>query len=106
MIDVFQQFCQSQGLSVPVTEYKFHPKRRWRIDYAWIDNKIAIEVEGGSWVRGRHTRGTGFIKDMEKYNNMTIYGWRLIRVTPQTLNTLETIEMIELLIMQDVKKHA
>lgn len=78
-----------------VKEYRFHPTRRWRFDYAIPSHKIAIEVEGGVWIQGRHTRGSGFIKDMEKYNAAAALGWRLIRVTPQNLITNQTLDIIK-----------
>lgn len=65
-------------------EHKFLKERRFRFDFACIDLKIAIEVEGGIWSNGRHVRGAGYIRDMEKYNLATIYGWRLLRYKPDT----------------------
>ena len=79
-------------------EYKFHPARRWRFDYAIVELKIAIEVEGGVWTRGRHINPTGFLKDMEKYNTATSLGWKLLRVTPDDLLSRKTLEMIRLTI--------
>ncbi|GIW81475.1 MAG: hypothetical protein KatS3mg105_3282 [Gemmatales bacterium] len=73
------------GLPPCVEEYRFHPTRRWRFDYAWPDHKVALEVEGGAWVRGRHVRGKGFVKDIEKYNEAAILGWRVVRCTPVQL---------------------
>ena len=32
-------------------------------------------VNGGVWKRGRHNRGTGYIKDLEKLNAAQILGW-------------------------------
>lgn len=55
---------------------------------------IAIEVEGGAWKNGRHTRGEGFIADMEKYNEITIHGFKLLRFTPDQLLTKKTLETI------------
>lgn len=66
-----------------VKECKFHPIRKWRWDWADIKNKIAIEIQGGVWIGGRHTSGSGFVKDMEKYNAGVILGWRLLAYTPQ-----------------------
>ena len=83
------------GLPEPVTEHKFHPIRRWRFDYAWLDYKIALEVEGGVWTGGRHTSSVGFIKDMEKYNAAACLGWRIIRCQPSTLMKLATIETLK-----------
>jgi very-short-patch-repair endonuclease len=65
-----------------IAEYKFHEKRKWRFDYANLEHKIAIEIEGGAYTNGRHTRGTGFINDMEKYNEAAILGWVVFRITP------------------------
>jgi hypothetical protein len=55
---------------------------------------IALEVEGGVWTGGRHTRGAGFVRDMEKYNRAGVLGWRLLRVTPDKLVSAGTFEMI------------
>jgi very-short-patch-repair endonuclease len=68
-----------------VQEYRFAPPRRWRFDFAQPDHKVAIEVEGGSWVGGRHNRGTGFAADCEKYNEATRLGWKVIRLTPKMI---------------------
>lgn len=73
------------GLAEPVAEYRFHPVRRWRFDYAYIRERIGIEIEGAIWSRGRHTRGSGYLGDMEKYNEATRMGWRIFRFTPQQL---------------------
>jgi very-short-patch-repair endonuclease len=62
-------------------EYRFHPERRWRFDFAWPDKKVALEVEGGTWSNGAHTRGKHFESDCEKYNEAAIAGWHVIRVT-------------------------
>lgn len=70
----------------PETELVFAPPRRWRFDYAWSAKKIAVEIEGGVWSGGRHTRGSGFVKDMEKYNAAGRLGWRVFRFTPQQLS--------------------
>lgn len=56
------QITASQ-LPQPVTEHRFHPKRRWRFDLCWPVRKIALEVEGGIWVNGRHTRPAGYQAD-------------------------------------------
>lgn len=62
-----------------VAEYKFHDVRRWRFDYALPNKKIAIEIDGGLWVSGRHNRASGYIKDMEKFNSASILGWRILK---------------------------
>lgn len=61
-----------------IAEYKFHPKRKWRVDY--FANGVAIEIEGAVWSFGRHTRPMGFLKDMEKYNTLSEFGILLFRI--------------------------
>lgn len=75
---VFEAYSQKIGINF-VREYKFHPTRRWRFDFADIENKIAVEIEGGVWVKGRHTRAQGYINDLVKYNQATVLGWKLLR---------------------------
>lgn len=82
------------GAPAPKVEHRFAPPRRWRFDYAWPDRMLALEVEGGVWTGGRHTRGEGFLKDMEKYNAATLAGWRVLRTTPDKLLTQSTVDMI------------
>jgi hypothetical protein len=77
-----------------VCELLFHPTRKWRFDYAIPAAQVAIEVEGGAYTQGRHTRGRGFEADMEKYNTAEAMGWHVLRVTPDRLCAPVTIEMI------------
>lgn len=92
--DLFTLFASQQLDTECVAEYRFAPPRRWRFDYALPSYKIALEVEGGVWTRGRHVRPKGFINDMEKYNAATVIGWRVLRVQPEDLMTMETITLI------------
>jgi hypothetical protein len=93
--EVFIQFCQKMGLPAPTPELKFHPTRKWRFDYAWQDAKVFLEVEGGSWMGGRHTSPKGFARDMAKYNRASCLGWKRLSCTPQQLMTLPTITLIK-----------
>lgn len=71
-----------------VPEYRFHPIRRWRFDYANVETKTAIEIEGGVYSRGRHVRPIGYIKDMEKYNSAVENEWVVLRYqTNEVLGT-------------------
>lgn len=87
--------AQAIGAPVPKTEYRFHPKRRWRFDYAWPDQKIAVEVHGGIHTRGRHTRGTGFEKDREKMNAAQLLGWKVLEVSTGQLEDGYALQVLE-----------
>jgi len=85
---------RSAGLN-PETEYRFAPPRRWKFDFAFPAQKVAIECEGGIYSGGRHVRGAGFEKDCEKYNAASLDGWRLLRFTAQMINSGEALAQIE-----------
>lgn len=76
-------------------EFRFHPKRKWKADFFLIGKKILIEVEGGIWSGGRHTRGKGYIDDMEKYNAATMMGYQVIRFSTEQVKSGAAIEQIE-----------
>lgn len=82
------------GIPMPETEVRFHPTRKWRFDYAWLDSLVAVEIDGGIWARGRHSRGAGILKDNEKINAAQKLGWRVFRFTPQQLKAGEAQRFI------------
>ncbi|GAJ77628.1 hypothetical protein JCM18905_3519 [Vibrio sp. JCM 18905] len=75
------QHIRALKLEVPMSEYRFHETRRWRFDFAYPDQLLAIEVEGGTWSNGRHNRAKGYEADCEKYNMAALRGWTVLRFT-------------------------
>ena len=67
----------------------------WRFDFAWPGERVAAEVEGGIWARGRHVRGLGFRQDCTKYNAAALLGWRVLRFTASMLNDDFAIVMLK-----------
>lgn len=78
----------------PQSEVLFHPPRKWRLDYywpargegGWPETAVAVELEGGTYSRGRHVRGKGFRNDCEKYNAALMDGIRVLRFTADMLD--------------------
>ena len=87
--------CRLAKLPEPTMEYRFAAPRRWRFDFAWIGHKLALECDGGGWVNGRHSRGSGIEKDCEKQNAAVTVGWRLLRCTPAMLRDGRALQAIE-----------
>ncbi|MDC4360992.1 endonuclease domain-containing protein [Acinetobacter baumannii] len=79
-------------------EYKFHPERKWRADFLITGTKILIEVEGGIWSGGRHTRGKGYLGDMEKYNSAAMMGFTVLRFSTEQVKAGVAIKQIEQLV--------
>ncbi|MCG5790272.1 DUF559 domain-containing protein [Acinetobacter baumannii] len=76
-------------------EYKFHPKRKWRADFLITGTKILVEVEGGIWSGGRHTRGKGYLGDMEKYNEAAMMGFTVLRFSTEQVKSGLAVQQIE-----------
>ena len=79
---LFAIHCREKGLRFE-REVAFHPKRKWRVDFLFPRYMLAVEIEGGTWSNGRHTRGKGFAADIAKYNALTKMGYRLLRYTTE-----------------------
>lgn len=80
--DELNELLRSRGYRDFEMEHHFAKEqgRKWRLDFAWVSQKVALEIEGGVWMRGRHVRPAGFIADCEKYNAATLNGWRVYRI--------------------------
>lgn len=66
---------------VPTAVYEYCgavPGRRYRIDIAIPERRLAIEVDGWQY-HGRH-KGD-FARDRERQNALTLHGWRILRFT-------------------------
>lgn len=107
---IFIALLKKESIILPQTEFRFHHKRKWRFDYAWQSHKIAVEVEGGVFGRGKtcpvckqakrlgHSSVTGIKRDIEKYNNAMLLGWRVYRVLPEALCSMKTLAVLKQLL--------
>lgn len=91
--ETFALHCKAHGLA-PVREHKFHPSRRWKFDFAFPDRMCAVECEGAVWTNGRHTRGSGFVADLEKYNAAAALGWFVFRFDGSAVKSGEAIRFM------------
>ena len=101
----FALWMRSTDLPAPAREHRFAPPRRWRFDFAWPDQKVAVEIDGlvhGG--RGRHQTVSGLLAEAEKYETALRLGWRVYRIPgqwvanrqrhiwrPQVVSTLELL---------------
>jgi hypothetical protein len=69
--------------------------KNWRFDFAWPELMFAVEVEGGQWTGGRHTRGKGFTEDIEKYHHAMRLGWTVYRCERRLIECGEAVGFIE-----------
>src|SRR5450631_312893 len=89
--------CQLKADKLPPfeREYRFDTTRRFRFDFAWPDLKLAIELEGGLWGAGAHSRPLGIIRDMAKGNLACLLGWSVLRYTPAQVKNGEAIAEVK-----------
>lgn len=91
-----QYWCNERSVTLD-TEYKFHPYRKFRFDFAISAFMIAVEYEGGIFQQyeggksGHHT-AKHYTKDTDKYNLAASLGWTVFRVT--AINYKSIIEML------------
>ena len=88
------KLCEIAGLPVPVAEFRFHPARKWRFDFAWVEHKLALDVDGGVFIQGRHSRGLGMERDHEKMAEALCLGWRVLRVTPRQIRSGQALDWL------------
>lgn len=98
---LFAEQCRRSKV-VPVRmferEYRFDPVRMWRLDFAWLDYWVGLEIEGGLWVAGAHARPAGIQRDIDKANALTVAGWRLIRASADDVNEGKALALVETLL--------
>ncbi len=78
-----------------IQRYLFNLPHRHEFDYAFPEYRVAVEVDGGGFVKfgGRHmTDG-----DRDKLNAAAAKGWRVLRFSPQQLENdpLKCIEVVK-----------
>jgi very-short-patch-repair endonuclease len=70
------------------------PGRKFRTDFLIRSHRLAVEVDGGAFSFGRHTRGPGFEKDCIKLNAIVLEGYRVLRYTTGMVTRGEAIKDI------------
>lgn len=69
--------------------------RDWRFDLAWPAQLLAVEVDGGGFVNGGHSRGAHMESDCAKISTAVSMGWRVMRVTPRQVKNGEALRWVE-----------
>ena len=86
-------------------EVRWHPTRQWRFDFADSKNKVAIEVQGGTFAKGKqgHNWGPQIMKDHEKYNQAQFHGWVIFQFTDRPIRDLSAIDLLVMYYQQKIK---
>ena len=71
------------------------PGRRFRFDFAWYAEKVALEIHGVYGNKSRHRTSTGFQRDRVKMNLAQIAGWIVIEAGTDHVKSGEFLEWLE-----------
>ncbi|MBF6589511.1 MAG: DUF559 domain-containing protein, partial [Ktedonobacterales bacterium] len=83
-------FLRVAGLPRPEREVTgIVPGRQFRFDFCYRRERLLIEVDGGTWQYGRHSRPAGYASDCSKINAATLAGWRVLRFTTDMVTSGE-----------------
>ena len=93
--NLFAFQLDSAGLTGYVREYQAIPGRKFRFDFAFLRERLLVEINGGTWNRGAHSRGAGLARDYEKLNLATANGWRVLQFDTNMIKSGEAIRMAE-----------
>jgi hypothetical protein len=77
--------CRIHSIPEPAREHEFVPGRKFRFDAAWPAHRVAVEIHGGEWIGGGHSRGHVFSADQEKMRHAALLGWRVLPFTGEDL---------------------
>ena len=91
----FKLFGENKYL-LPEHQVKFHDVRKFEFDFAWTHASlmIAVEIEGGQWIKGGHTSGKGLQRDCEKYNLAQFNGWKVFRFSTSMIDESKHYDML------------
>jgi very-short-patch-repair endonuclease len=92
--DLFAFQLDSLGLTGYVREYRAIKGRKFRFDFAWLEQRLLVEVNGGTYTKGAHSTGQGIARDYEKANLATLDGWRVLMFDGKAVKSGEAVEVI------------
>jgi len=82
------------GLPEPIREYQAIKGRKFRFDFAWLEQRLLVEVNGGTYTKGAHSTGRGIARDYEKANLAVLQGWRVLSFDGTAVKSGEAVEVI------------
>lgn len=85
---------EQAGLPVGAAQQRIIPGRKFTFDRVWIVQRVAVEVQGATFVKGGHSTGTGIARDCEKLSLAAAHGWRVLPVTKHQIESGQAVEWI------------
>lgn len=70
-------------------------RSRCKADFAWHAERVAVEVQGGTWINGRHSRGAGIKRDFRKANDAQLDGWVVLKFDTDMIADGEALQVTQ-----------
>ena len=99
--DIFAAQLDAVGLDGYVREYQAIPGRRYRFDFFWVKERLAVEIQGGTYSRGAHARPLGIKRDYEKGNLAVQFGWRVLQFDADMVKSGQALDFTEKMLRGD-----
>ena len=93
--DIFAAQLDAVGLDGYVREYQAIPGRRYRFDFCWVKERLAVEINGGTYSKGGHSSYLGIKRDYEKGNLAVQYGWKVLQFDADMVRSGQALEFTE-----------
>lgn len=104
----FMRLLQRHELPNPFREYKFHPVRKWRFDFAWPKLKVAVEIDGNTFADhatvGNHAVGKTYQNDCKKSNAAQLEGWAILRADREMVDTDEFGQIVKSMLLRRIEQ--
>lgn len=96
--DLFALQLDAVGLIGYIREYRAIPGRKFRFDFAFLRERVLIEINGGTYSGGAHGRGVGINRDYEKGNLAVLNGWKVLSFDTKQVKSGEALGVVERLL--------
>lgn len=97
--EIFEKKIRAYMIPQPVREFKF---KQYRFDFAWPILKVAVEIDGGTYIGGAHVRGKGYERDCKKNNLAQVEGWVVLRADRNMVKTAEFAKLVRKMISRRI----
>lgn len=91
---VVLSYFKEMKLPYCVPEFAFCEGRKWRFDFAFPNERVAVEIQGAIFSGGRHVRGAAMLREWQKLNEAAKLGWRILYCQPSEICTMAMVETI------------
>jgi len=99
--EMFLEQVRLAGLPLPERQVGLVPGRRYKHDFYWPSARLAVEINGGTWVPGMaHSGGAGLERDYEKAALTALQGVWTLFVSGRQVRSGQALAWLEALLLR------